>query len=81
MYLADLQTSHFAFHALGATEAEARDAMRKTWAEHCREYQGAALTRLYTWREIADDVNVFPLPVGGGIRDGEPLYQPGKVKA
>lgn len=68
LYLAILDTRNFSFHALGATEQDARVAMQRGWALHCRQH---GMTN--NWGDFKDGVNVFPLAIGQTIRDGELL--------
>lgn len=74
LFLAELSTGSFVFHAIGTTEAKAREAMRQTWEQHRAQYARAPLTRVTPWSDWAEDVNVWPItPDAPGTRDFSPI--------
>jgi nitric oxide reductase activation protein len=77
LFLAELQTRSFAFHALGTTEAKALAALRKTWEAHARQYASSVLNPVVSWAEISgngEEVRIVALtPDAIGTRDGEAI--------
>ena len=67
MFMAELDTRHFVFHAFGDTEALALDAMRETWQTHAEE------TGACDFSEMEDSVIVLEITSACGYRDYEPL--------
>jgi hypothetical protein len=70
MFLASLETSHFSFNALDTTEKKAIAALKRGLKIHCNQYNVYAEEM---WATYKDDVNVFPIELGGALRDGEEL--------
>jgi hypothetical protein len=75
LFLAELQTRSFVFHALGTTEAKALAALRKTWEAHAAQYARSVLNPVRPWAEIvgpdAEEVRITALtPDAIGTRDG-----------
>jgi len=68
MWIAELDTRHYTFHAAGETRADAEKAMASTWRKHIRGCPDG-----YRWKELADDVNYFEIAAGQGLRDYEPI--------
>jgi hypothetical protein len=72
LVLATLDTSHFAFEALGRTREECEQLLKDAWEVHTRDYPQAEIG--YMRRLIDDgDVNFSTITVGGVLRDGETL--------
>ncbi len=69
-FLAELSTRNFDFTALGRTEDEARAAMQEGWRKHGEQYGAEGM---FTWEELAEDVNFRRIAPGQCLRDGEPL--------
>lgn len=72
VYIAETDTSHFAWHGIGRTPEEAYKALLKAWDQHCVE-SGADPNYLREW---ADDFNLIAGPFGTGFRDREQLPRP-----
>jgi hypothetical protein len=69
LFLAQLSTGSFDFHAIGTSEAKAREAMRQTWLRHRSQFPEAT-----PWSEWEDSVNVWPItPDVPGTRDYSPI--------
>lgn len=64
IYLANFQSSHFSFHAVGETDRDARDAMRRGIETHALA-TGAILSDFFD----PDDVRVIPFNPGDCLRD------------
>lgn len=71
MVIATLSTAHFAFVALGETEAAALAALKRGWARHRREYNRAAAWPVVPFAYYADGVRYTELEPGQCARDGE----------
>jgi len=65
MFHVHADTGSFTFDAFGASEAEARQALRDGWNEHARQ-TGAE----WTAEQIDDDANVIEFEIGACYRDG-----------
>lgn len=68
VHLATLETTNFTFQAIGATEVEAVEAIRKGWNKHARR-TGAVIR----FDDLRDDVNVIVMQSGRAYRDGMAL--------
>lgn len=69
MFIAELDTGHFSFTSLGETRAQALDAMHKGWDAHVKQAPASERGHMFKWDELAEDVNVAEIPVGGCLRD------------
>jgi hypothetical protein len=67
MFIAEFETRHFSFLALGETEQLARKALRVGWKKHCR--QKGADPDCFN----GDDVSIAECQVGQCLRDHELL--------
>lgn len=67
VFVATVATSHFDFMAVGASRAEAIEALLDAWREH------AALTGADPEYVTEEDVNVVHGPWGQAFRDGSPF--------
>lgn len=74
-FLAELSTRNFDFTAFGLTEDEARAAMQEGWRKHTEQALASdpGGPPMFTWEELAEDVNIRELVPGQCLRDGEPL--------
>lgn len=74
MILAEFDTPHFSFIALGSTREHAFELLRAAWAKHIEnDTEGAALANYVEW--YADAITYNPIGVGTVLRDGEPLIE------
>ncbi len=67
-YRAQYVSRHFEFEAYGATESDAHNAMLQTLKAHARQCGG--LGRAWF---APDDIYTYPVKLGAGCRDKEPL--------
>lgn len=75
MFIACMETQNFTFHALGATEDEARATLIATWDAHAKQYSHH---ELMAGAEAVEQYGaaIFPVQLGHGYRDFSPLYAP-----
>lgn len=65
-WIAELETSHFSFRAVGKSEADARREMKNTWNAHRREYRHANVA---PFSDYEDAVNVWEATATTRLRD------------
>ncbi len=72
-YIAEMESEHFTWQALGRDEDDARRALAEVWE---RALVGADVDEPMTGAQALDayGVNVWPMTVGVGYRDGEPVF-------
>jgi hypothetical protein len=75
MFLATMDTENFRWTALGASRAEALEALRHGWDAHRRDY---GHRDVLPWSEALDHYApwVLELPVGGALRDDSLIFSP-----
>ena len=66
IWIAELETRHFTFRAVGSSEEDARREMKNTWNQHRREYSHAHVTPFAEWE---DSVNVWEATPTTRLRD------------
>ena len=64
MWIAELDTEHFRFRALGATEGKALAALKRGWKKHREQYDGVAPFSMF-----AEDVTAYEIQPGECFRD------------
>ena len=70
IWIAAVDTRHWAFMAIGETEADALSALAVGWELHCLE-TGATIP----WNELADDASARRITFGDCLRNGEPMME------
>lgn len=73
MIMIEVDTRNFSFKAFGETEAEARQALKLGWLEHCRQYPDADPTYV----DPKEDGNVTDFAPGFCFRDDSVLIANG----
>ena len=68
MWIAAVDTRHWAFMALGNTKAEALLALAMGWELHCLE-TGATIP----WEELKEDASARRITPGDCLRNGESM--------
>jgi hypothetical protein len=66
LWIAELDTSHFTFRAVGKSEADARREMKNTWNAHRRQYSHANVA---PFSHFEDCVNVWEATSKTRLRD------------
>jgi hypothetical protein len=66
IWIAELDTAHFTFRAVGKSEADARRQMKNTWNEHRRQYSHANVA---PFSDYEDAVNVWEATSKTRLRD------------
>jgi hypothetical protein len=70
IWIAAIDTRHWAFMAVGRTEDEAMLALEMGWEIHCLE-TGATIP----WDELQEDVGVRRVRCGDCLRNGESMSE------
>lgn len=73
IWFAEMETRNFTFTAVGLSEQQAREGLRRAWDEHVRQHGGGD-TGLFD--DLADEVQFMIGEPGASWRDGEPVPRP-----
>jgi hypothetical protein len=73
LVLVEVETAHFTFRGVGATEREARKALAQVWTNHVNA-TGADPEYI----NVLEDGNVFKLQSGQGWRDDQVVTRLGR---
>ena len=65
MFIAQVDTHHFNFTAVGNTESQAKEFLMRGWRKHCEYYPAADPNHIQE-----DDISVVELEQGQCSRDG-----------
>lgn len=66
LWIAELETSHFSFRAVGKSDADARREMKNTWNAHRRQYSHANVA---PFSHFEDAVNTWEATPTTRLRD------------
>ena len=65
LFIAELETRHFSFRAVGSSEDDARKTMKKAWRKHAKQYG----PNVAPFSDYEDGVNVWEASLGTMLRD------------
>jgi hypothetical protein len=74
IYVGLMDTAHFTFHAIGATDAEAREGIMRAWRKHVRE-NGGVDPKLFSAEDVQRHQRRGRAGVPGlrALREADPL--------